>query len=164
MNARTPWAIHPADPHSPAAAALLRHYLAEMITRYYARPTDDAEIDHHLATGHHSNDLTPPTGLLLLAHRDEHPVGCAGIRRLTPHTWELTRMYVHPRARGTGLSTALLHTAETAAHHLGAHTLRLNTRKDLLEARALYARHGYTEIPPYGDDPLADHWFERSLV
>ena len=65
----SPWRIEPADPRSPQAAAVLRLYQAEMITRYYRRPTDDAEIDWHLANGYNSDDLTPPTGLLLLARR-----------------------------------------------------------------------------------------------
>ncbi|MFD3702711.1 GNAT family N-acetyltransferase [Nocardia sp. NPDC058658] len=157
------WHVEPADPHSPPAAALLRLYLAEMITRYHGRPTDDAEIDRHLAEGHHSDDLTPPTGLLLLAHHHGHPAGCIGLRHLAPRTLELTRMFVHPDTRGNGGATALLHAAESTARTLGAHTIRLNTRKDLTEARALYLKHGYTETPPYGNDPLADHWFERRL-
>ncbi|MFE1592821.1 GNAT family N-acetyltransferase [Nocardia sp. NPDC058705] len=86
-----------------------------------------------------------------------------GLRHLAPRTLELTRMFVHPDTRGKGGASALLHAAESTARTLGAHTIRLNTRKDLTEARALYLKHGYTETLPYGNDPLADHWFERRL-
>jgi hypothetical protein len=35
--------------------------------------------------------------------------------------------------------------------------------KDLVEARGLYAKHGYTEIPAYNSGEYADHWFEKKL-
>ncbi|MEV4130454.1 GNAT family N-acetyltransferase [Nocardia sp. NPDC049707] len=162
-NGSAPWSVEPADPRSPEAAAILRLYLAEMICRYYGRPTDNAEIDRHLAEGHDSDDLTPPTGLLLLARRSGEAVGCVGLRRLDAQTLELTRMFVRPDTRGDGAAAELLSSAEVAARELGARTIRLTTREDLVEARALYAKHGYAEIPPYGDDPLADHWFEKKL-
>ncbi|MFC9474613.1 GNAT family N-acetyltransferase [Nocardia sp. NPDC056952] len=156
--------MEPADPHRPEAAGLLRLYLAEMISRYYGRPTDDAEIDQHLADGHDSDDLAPPTGLLLIARRRGAAVGCIGVRRLDADTVELTRMFVHADARGAGAAAALLRAAESAAREAYAHSIRLTTRNDLVEARALYAKHGYTAIPPYGDDSLADHWFEKRLT
>ncbi|MRH90679.1 GNAT family N-acetyltransferase [Nocardia sp. SYP-A9097] len=159
----TRWTVEPAEPRSTDAAAILRLYLAEMITRYYGRPTDDAEIDRHLANGHDSADLTPSTGLLLLARRRGEAVGCIGLRHLDARTLELTRMFVRPDTRGQGGAAELLGAAEAAARELGAHSIRLNTRKDLVEARALYAKHGYTEIPPYDNHPLADHWFEKQL-
>ncbi|MEU0499475.1 GNAT family N-acetyltransferase [Nocardia sp. NPDC004278] len=162
-NRSARWAVEPAEPRSPEAATILRLYLAEMISRYYCRPTDEAEIDRHLADGHDSDDLAPPTGLLLLARRSGEAVGCVGLRRLDAQTLELTRMFVRPDARGDGGAAELLGSAELAARELGAHAIRLTTRKDLVEARALYSKHGYAEIPPYGDDPLADHWFEKKL-
>jgi hypothetical protein len=51
-----------------------------------------------------------------------------------------------------------------AARDLGADVLRLDTRHDLVEARALYAECGYTEIAPYSNSPYAEHWFEKKLV
>lgn len=41
--------------------------------------------------------------------------------------------------------------------------LRLDTRSDLVEARALYVRHGFAEIPAYNDNPYAQHWYEKPL-
>ncbi|WP_433678022.1 hypothetical protein [Nocardia sp. CA-119907] len=91
------WTVEPVEPRSPEAAAVLRLYLAEMISRYYGRPTDDAEIDRHLADGHGSDDLSPPTGLLLLARRGGEAVGCVGLRRLDARTVELTTHVRPPR-------------------------------------------------------------------
>jgi GNAT superfamily N-acetyltransferase len=158
--------IETAAPDLPAAAEILREYLGEMISRYYGRPTDGAEIDKHLGAGHGSDDLTEPTGVLLLAqgaNGDGRPVGCVGLRRLDEQTRELTRVFVRPEARGAGVATLLLAAAEQRARADGAALIRLNTRSDLVEARTLYAKHGYQEIPRYGDDPLAEHWFEKKV-
>jgi GNAT superfamily N-acetyltransferase len=72
-------------------------------------------------------------------------------------------MFVRPEARGTGVAALLLAAAEQRARADGAAVIRLSTRNDLVEACALYATHGYQEIPPYGDDPLAEHWLEKKL-
>jgi GNAT superfamily N-acetyltransferase len=157
------WSVCSALPDEPEAGAVLRRYLAEMISRYHGRDTDDAEIDRHLREGHDSDDLAPPTGLLLLAYRGGECAGCVGLRRLETDTLELTRMFVVPEARGEGGAGILLAEAEQQARRLGAAAIRLNTRSDLVEARALYAKHGYVEIPKFGDDPFADHWFEKRL-
>ena len=162
-----PVTIEVVAPYSPEAAEVLRDYLGEMISRYYGRPTDDAEINQHLGAGHGSDDLVEPTGVLLLARSAgdgaPRPVGCVGLRRLDKHARELTRMFVRPEARGEGIAALLLAAAEQRARADGASVIRLNTRKDLVGARALYAKHGYREIPRYGDEPLADHWFEKKL-
>ena len=160
--------IGAAAPDLPAAAEILRDYLSEMVSRYYGRPTDDAEINQHLGAGQGSDDLKEPTGVLLLAHGTDgvarsRPIGCVGVRRLDERTRELTRMFVRPEARGTGVAALLLAAAEQRARADGASVIRLNTRDDLAEARALYARHGYREIPRYDDDPLAEHCYEKTL-
>jgi GNAT superfamily N-acetyltransferase len=72
-------------------------------------------------------------------------------------------MFVRPEARGAGVAALLLAAAEQRARADGASVIRLNTRTDLVEARSLYAKHGYQEIPRYSDDPLAEHWFEKKL-
>jgi len=41
--------------------------------------------------------------------------------------------------------------------------LRLDTRRDLVEARRLYARHGYTEVRPFSAGPYSDHWYEKAI-
>ncbi|SEN83705.1 Ribosomal protein S18 acetylase RimI [Actinacidiphila rubida] len=152
---------HPVS--GPESAALLRAYYTELIERYYGRPTDDEELAAVLAE-EPSDDLTPPTGEFLVARRDGRPGGCVGVRVLDGATSELTRMYVAPPARGLGVAALLVGAAERVAREeFGAVRMRLDTRKDLVEARALYARLGYTEIAPYNDSPYADHWFEKPL-
>ncbi|MBY8881266.1 GNAT family N-acetyltransferase [Streptomyces sp. PLK6-54] len=152
---------HPVS--GPDSAALLRAYYIELIERYYGRPTDEEELAAVLAE-EPSDDLTPPTGQFFVARRDGTAAGCVGLRVLDATTAELTRMYVAPPARGQGVAALLIAAAEHAAREtFGAARMRLDTRKDLVEARALYARHGYAEIEAYNDSPYADHWFEKAL-
>ena len=154
-------AAHPVT--DPESAALLRAYYVELIERYYGRPTDDAEVDAVLAE-EPSGDLALPTGEFLVARRDGKPGGCVGVRVLDAGTAELTRMYVSPPARGAGVARLLVGAAEAVAREeFGAARMRLDTRKDLVEARSLYAGLGYGEIAPYNDSPYADHWFEKPL-
>jgi GNAT superfamily N-acetyltransferase len=112
----TPVTIEAAAPGLPATAEILRDYLDEMISRYYGRSTDDAEIDQYLGAGHDSDDLVEPTGVLLAQSADggvrPRPIGCVGLRRLDEQTRELTRMFVRPEARGAGVAAMLLTAAE----------------------------------------------------
>ncbi|MGW4275054.1 GNAT family N-acetyltransferase, partial [Streptomyces seoulensis] len=57
----------------------------------------------------------------------------------------------------------LVGAAEDAARALGARRIVLDTRGDLVEARALYTRLGYAETAPHNDDRYAEHWFAKSL-
>ncbi|QLQ40458.2 GNAT family N-acetyltransferase [Micromonospora robiginosa] len=157
----TGWTTHLARPDDPDAAALLREYMAEMVRRWYGRPERPGEVDAALAEMP-SDDLVPPTGLLVLARRDGRLAGCAGLRR-RPGWAELTRVYVRPAHRGSGGGAVLLAAVEAGAGAAGADRIRLDTRSDLVEARALYARHGYREIPAFNAGPYAQHWFEKSL-
>ncbi|WP_078613021.1 GNAT family N-acetyltransferase [Streptomyces katrae] len=145
------------------AVALRRAYYAEVAGRYWKRSVTEAEIDEGLRDDP-DDGLVPPTGQFAVGRLDGRPLACGGIRLLDPVTAELTRVYVDPRARGTGGGAALLGVLEDEARALGAERVRLDTRSDLVEARALYARHGYAEIPAYNAGPYAEHWFEKPLV
>ena len=70
-------------------------------------------------------------------------------------------MFVMPAARRRGLGSRLLDELETHARDQQVTTLRLDTRRDLVEARQLYARHGYTEVRPFSHGPYSDHWFVK---
>ncbi|MFI6783115.1 GNAT family N-acetyltransferase [Micromonospora sp. NPDC050276] len=159
---RPAWVTSPVRPDQPDAALLLREYMTEMVDRYHRRPALPGEVDAALAELP-SDDLTEPDGLLLLAHHDGDLAGCAGLRWRTGWA-ELTRVFVRPAQRGAGGGAALLAAVEERARAAGADRIRLDTRADLIEARALYARHGYREIPAYTRGPYAEHWFEKQLT
>lgn len=139
-------------------AGLLREYFTDVASRYYGRPATEAEVDAALA-----EDPSDDLACFLVGRYDGAPAGCAGLRLIGPGVAELTRVFVRATARRTGGGHALLMAAEHAARRLGAHTMRLDTRRDLVEARALYAAHGYAEIEPYSSGPYADHWYEKGL-
>lgn len=148
----------------PDAVMLIRRYYTELIVRYNGRPTNDAEVSQVIGT-EPSHDLAPPTGIFVVARVDGAAVGCLGVRVLDAGTVELTRMFVGPQVRRRGVASRLIAVAEGLARDtFGARTIRLDTRADLVEARALYARHGYREIEPYNDSPYADHWFQKTLA
>ncbi|MFF5181621.1 GNAT family N-acetyltransferase [Micromonospora sp. NPDC000316] len=160
-TARPTWLTSVSPPDHPDAVLLLREYMTEMVVRYHGRPDRPGEVDAALAEVP-SDDLTSPGGLLLVAHHGADLAGCAGLR-WHPGWAELTRVFVRPEHRGAGGGAALLAAVEQRARSAGMDRIRLDTRSDLVEARALYARHGYVEIPAYSRGPYAEHWFEKPL-
>jgi GNAT superfamily N-acetyltransferase len=163
---RTGWTISPEAPGSPAATALWRAYYTEVSDRWYelyhGRRTDPQELEREIAAADWS-ELRPPTGALLIARYGDEAAGCAGVRIRDATTGELKRVYVRPELRGKGGAALLLAAVEDAARALGAERVVLNTRRDLVEARALYARHGYAETSPYVEEAYAERFFEKKL-
>lgn len=152
------WTVQPEPFDSPTAVAVIRSYLTDIIARYYGRPATPAEVDQAI-----SDDPTDDLAGFFVGRRHGEVRGCVGFRMVGARTAELKRMFVEPTARGTGGGAALLAAVEEAAVSFGASAIRLDTRTDLVEARALYARHGYREVPAFNDDRYADHWFEKRL-
>jgi GNAT superfamily N-acetyltransferase len=150
------WTVSAESADSPDAVGLLRAYFAELTVRYFHRETTEQEIDETL-------DEFPSTGLalFLVLRSGGAPAGCLGLHP----TGELTRMYVAPQLRRGGGARALLMAAESWARTQGLTWLFLDTRHDLVEARAFYASCGFHEIAPPTGSPGAfqDHWFEKFL-
>jgi ribosomal protein S18 acetylase RimI-like enzyme len=155
-----------APPASPQAQQALRAYYHDIVERYYQRPTTEAEIDEVLVN-EPSDDLQPPAGWLWVATLDGQAVGCIGLRYVTEdgdvRVGELTRVYVSSAARRQGLGSKLLAVVEQQTRADGVTSLRLDVRTDLVEARALYARHGFREAPAFNDSPYAGHWLRKAL-
>jgi len=158
----TPWTLAREDVASPDASRLRRDYYAEVASRYWRRPATAEEIDRGL-TNDGADRLTPPTGQFVVGRYKGHPASCGGILLLDAGRAELTRIYVRPAHRGTGAADLLLDTLETEARALGATQMVLDTRLDLIEARALYTRHAYQEIPAYSSGPYAEIWYGKPL-
>lgn len=160
------WTIRPELPDSPVAAALWRAYYTEVSDRWYllheGRRTEPGELEREIAA-ESGADLAPPRGHLLVARYGDEVAGSAGIRLLDGTTAELTRVFLYPGMRGRGGAALLVRAAEEAARASGAARLILDTRGDLVEARALYARLGFTETEPHNSEPFAEHWFTKRL-
>ncbi|PZT74892.1 MULTISPECIES: GNAT family N-acetyltransferase [unclassified Streptomyces] len=156
------WTVAP-EPFDSADAALLRRdYYGEVAGRYWGRPATAAEIDEGL-TDDGASLLRAPTGDFLVGRSGGRPAGCAGLVLVGGGTAELTRVFVRPEFRGTGGGGLLLAAVEARARALGAALLRLDTRHDLVEARGLYAKHGYREVPAFNEGPYAERWFAKEL-
>ncbi|HXH05259.1 MAG TPA: helix-turn-helix domain-containing GNAT family N-acetyltransferase [Vicinamibacterales bacterium] len=149
--------IEPADPAGADARACIDAYLRELAERF------ESGFDPSRGPSADPRELVPPSGVLLLARLDGQPVGCGALKRIGEGVGEIKRMWVSPDSRGLGIAHRLLDALEQHARTLGLSTLRLDTNRSLTEARALYARNGYREIPAYNDNPYADHWFEKRL-
>ncbi len=163
-----PWTLAAEPVGSPESTALLHTYYADLVERYHRahhdRAATAAEIEQAIAE-EPSGHLAPPGGLFYVGRLAGRPVGCAGVHLLGPGTAELARVFVAPEARRSGLGSALLAAVErAAAAELGAVRIRLDTRADLTEARAMYRANGYAEIPAYNDNPYAEHYFGKPLT
>ncbi|MFH8575399.1 GNAT family N-acetyltransferase [Streptomyces zaomyceticus] len=160
--ARMTWTFAPEPVDTPDAAALRRDYYDDVASRYWKRPATKAELDEGL-----TNDgvelLTPPTGQFLVARHEGRAAGCGGVLLLDEDRAELTRIFLRHAFRGLGGAGSLLAELERSARELGARRMVLNTRLDLIEARALYTRHGYAEIPAYCTGPYMDIWYGKDL-
>ena len=149
------WTAREEPIDSPDAVALLRAYFVEIVDRYHGRPMPASLVDQAMAED-------PDTGIVafLVARLDGAAAGCVGLRE----AGLITRMYIAPAFRRRGGGRVLIAAVEAAARARGLTRLRLDTRDDLVEARALYAATGYAEVEPFNDEPYAEHFFEKYLA
>ena len=97
--------------------------------------------------------LSLPNVLFAVARAPEgHAVACGAIV-LYPAYGEVKRMYVQPRARGSGAASKLLNALESAASAQECSVLMLETGPYQAEALAFYAKQGYAQCGPFGDYP-----------
>ncbi|MCE3552104.1 helix-turn-helix domain-containing GNAT family N-acetyltransferase [Pseudonocardia sp. RS11V-5] len=143
-------------PTRPEAQKCLRAYVAELAERF------EEGFDPSIGPAGGAAEFTPPAGELLVAMLDGEPVGCVGVR-FRPEVAEIKRMWVAPAARGLGLARRLLAEIEERARVHGLRATRLDTNGALVEAIALYGSAGYREVPPFNDNPYAQHWFAKDL-
>jgi ribosomal protein S18 acetylase RimI-like enzyme len=153
-------ALSPSDPRAEHALLL---FMTEMSSRWLGRAATEDDVGEALRE-FPSDELLPPDGLLLVAHRDGAAVGCAGLRRVGDILGEVKRVWVARGARRQGLGRRLMAEIERHARERGLRELRLDTRGDLVEARRLYEHLGYHEIEPFGDNPYAAHWFAKRVI
>ena len=145
------------SPDTADARLCLSTYFRELAARF--------ESGFDIRTGNHADveDMTPPSGLFVVARLDGDAVGCGGLKRVDKTTGEIKRVWTAPCARGIGVARRMLRTLEAAAREKGFKTLRLDTNRALTEAHALYRSEGYREVARFNDNPYAHHWFEKRL-
>jgi DNA-binding MarR family transcriptional regulator/GNAT superfamily N-acetyltransferase len=150
--------IEEADPFGAEVQACIQSYFQELRERF------DAGFDPGLSVSADPEELVPPRGWMLVARLDGQPVGCGALKVEPDGYGEIKRMWVAPSARRLGIAQRLLESLEARARAAGVNVLRLDTNRHLAEARSLYLRNGYAEIPPYNRNPYAHYWFEKRGV
>lgn len=156
------WTVTPEHFDSPDATLLRRDYYDEVASRYWGRPATTTEIDDGLRDDG-AERLAPPTGEFLVGRYEGKAASCAGLRLVDAGTAELTRVFVRPVFRSSGGGALLLTGIESTARAYGVRRIRLDTRDDLVEARGLYAKHGYRKVPAFNRGPYAEHWLAKDL-
>ena len=156
------------EPRDPVAVADMTADIAELDERFVDGfdPGDTLTAD--------ASHFDPPGGAFVIARaRPSSPgdggdggevVGCGGLQQLEREVGEIKRMWVAPAWRGRGIASALLAELESRALAAGYGTVRLDTNATLVEAIAMYGRHGYASIDRYNDNPYAQRWFEKSIA
>ena len=146
------------DPASPDAQRCLRAYVSELNRRAPQRgfdPSRGATADPH--------EVRPPHGAFVVAYLRGEALGCGAVKHQRQQVTEIKRMWVAESARGLGLGSRLLQHLERLAREHGSSHARLETSDVLPEAIGLYRSSGYVEVPPFNDEPFADHWFIKRL-
>lgn len=146
------------DPASEDARWCLSHYFAELAERF------EEHFDPGRTLPADAAELVPPAGAFLIARVGGEPAGCGALKTHRPGVGEIMRMWVDRAHRGLGIGARILDALEEQAVALGHRSVRLYTNRSLDEAKAMYRSRGYEEIPPYNEDPYANHWFEKRLV
>jgi len=144
-------------PDSADARSCLDAYFREIAARF------EGGFDPTRDNSARADEMTPPSGLFVVARLDGEPVGCGGLKRTDKATGEIKRVWTSPPARGMGIARRMVRTLEAAARDTGLKTLRLDTNRALKEAHALYRKEGFREIARFNDNPYAHHWFEKRL-
>ncbi len=144
------------DPEEPTASELLAATRAELNDVYETLSRLD---NPPLAPA----ELRAPGGAYVVGYEGERAVAGGGVRRLAEGVAEIKRMYVRPSARSRGVAAALLAALEDAARALGYTCARLDTGPKQPHALRLYRSAGYSEVPPYNDNPFACFWGEKRL-
>ncbi len=87
---------------------------------------------------------------VVVAYKNDTPVGCGAMKEATPYAMEVKRMYVLPNYRGKKIAGRILLELESWAFQLGYQKCVLETGKRQPEAIRLYENEGYARIPNYG--------------
>lgn len=104
-----------------------------------------------------------PNGIFLILVNDGETVAGGGVRRWSPETCEVKRVWTAPHHRRRGYASVVLEGLESAARDLGYAYIRAETGPAQPEAVSLYRGRGYHEIPAYGPYEVATA-FEKILT
>ena len=95
-----------------------------------------------------------PEGRLYLAQVDDAIAGCIALRPLESDACEMKRLFVREGFRGLRIGQRLIEQVINDARAIGYATMRLDTFPTKMgKAVQLYESYGFSEIPPYYNNP-----------
>ncbi|MCA0912478.1 GNAT family N-acetyltransferase [Marinobacter nauticus] len=100
-----------------------------------------------------------PSGQYTFAVVGSEIAGGVGFRKIDVHTAEVKRLYVRPDHQGKDIGWSLMANLVQKLKGLGYERLVLDAVPPTRKAQALYARMGFTEIPPYFHNPVPNTKF-----
>lgn len=121
-------------------ATIIRQTLAEFGANHPGTVYYDDTTDHLYEL------FRPPGSVYYVAEMDGELMGGGGIyptEGLPADTCELVKMYLLPKARGTGLGKRLIEKSIAKAAELGYKKIYLETMPELKQALKVYARFGF---------------------
>ena len=151
-------AIVAVDPEHPDAQHCLAQYVAELNRR------SERGFDPSVGATALPHEVRPPAGEFFVAYLHGDAIGCGAVKYHPGAPTEIKRMWIAPEARGLGLGRRLLEHLEGCAQASGARVAHIETSAVLGEALALYRSAGWVEVPPFNEEPFADHWLEKALA
>ncbi len=109
-------------------------------------------------------EYAPPRGVLFLAWVEGDAAGCVGVRPIDSETCEMKRLYVRPEFRVRGVGRVLAGRAVEEGQKMGYERMWLDTVPSMTAAITLYRSMGFSDIPPYRQNPVRGALFlERKL-
>jgi GNAT superfamily N-acetyltransferase len=123
----------------------------EMESRHgFHLPVEEA-VEHDIAT---IGKFEPPDGRLLLALVEGTAIGTAAMRRTSPETVEMKRMWVDPSQRRSGIGRATLDRLLEGAIGAGYTRMVLDSPDFMTAAHELYRSKGFTDTQPYPETEI----------
>ena len=149
--------IRSVDPEHEDARSCLAEYVAELNRR------SERGFDPSVGATALPHEVRPPAGEFFVVYLHGGPIGCGAVKYHPGEPTEIKRMWIDPSVRGLGLGRRLLEHLESRARESGATVAHIETSTVLGEALQLYRATGWVEVPPFNDEPFADHWLEKVL-
>ena len=135
---------------------------AQIELSYFSVATDDfrtltAELDSELRekNGELQSTYTQFNQLddikdFVIAFKNGQPIGCSSMKYYAEGVFEIKRVFVLLKCRGSGVASRMMRKLEVVALSRGANQLILETGDVLDSAIKMYTRLGFQVIPNYG--------------
>jgi len=116
-----------------------------------------AELDKELQSRYEERqaiydryNIIENNGNVVIAYKDEMPVGCGCFKKFDDRSVEIKRMFVRPEYRGQKIAASILQELENWATELNISGTVLETGTKQHEAIHLYQKSGYIVVENYG--------------